>query len=569
MWCKNHDNEIKSAYMSHYSSTADGHFDLFYRHGWAYLIVRPPAAGGKPVYQEDIESRMKLLGVPKVESKKIRTIIDEAKGKAEPLVEWPEGSRLASEISVFVAEDHMSASVVIKPPKKGAAPPLPEDIEAGLRATGVVYGIDQKKIEHLLARREYEKKVPVAEGAFPVHGSSGEIRYHFNPYRGKPYLEMEFGRINLKELNFIENKKEGDLLAELLPPVQPKDGKTVTGEILPADTATNVVALKGGKNTRLSEDRAALYAAEDGNVRLLERGGTVIVEPVVTVENVNYETGNIYFDGSVVVKKSIADGFVVEAEGDIQVGRGVGKATLKAGGNILLKTGINGNKEGHIECGGNLFAKYVESSTIICKGHLLAEEAIMHSSLSVWKHCVLNGRRSEIIAGNLIVGGSLWCKKLGSIYEAPTTVAIGIPPQLLTEYRDAKKTLEEKQEQCNKIEEQLEQIERALAEGHRDGKLLEAREQLRSSSAELSGALPGLRHKINELRSQLRSSRRSIVVVEDIMYKNVTIIFGNMEYRAPDKGVRKTVLKAGEKAVIESGFNPFEKPELSFKEETK
>ena len=553
--------------MPHYSSTTDGHFDLFYRHGWAYLVVHPPAPGGKPVYQEDIESRMKLLGVPKVESKKIRAIIEEAKGKAEPLVEWPEGSRLASEISVFISEDKMSASVVVKPPKKGAAPPLPEDIEAELIAAGVLYGINQDTIERLLSGREYEKKVLVAEGAAPVHGSSGEIRYHFNPNRGKPYLEMEFGRINLKELNFIENKKEGDLLAELLPPVQPKDGKTVTGEILPADTASNVVTLKGGKNTRLSEDRTALYAAADGNVRRLEPKGTVIIEPVVTVDNVNYETGNIYFDGSVVVNKGIADGFVIEADGDIQVGRGVGKATLKAGGNILLKTGINGNKEGHIECGGNLFAKYVESSTIICKGHLLAEEAIMHSRLSVWKHCVLNGRRSEIIAGNLIVGGSLWCKKLGSIYEAPTTVAIGIPPELLTEYRDAKKMVEEKQEQYNNIEEKLEQIERAIADGHQENKLFEARRQLTSTAADISGELPVLRHTINELRSQLRASRRSIVVVEDTMYKNVTIIFGNMEYRAPDKGVRKTILKAGEKNVVESGFNPFEKPELSFEGE--
>jgi hypothetical protein len=550
--------------MPHYSSTTDGHFDLFYRHGWAYLVVHPPAPGGKPVYQEDIESRMKLLGVPKVESKKIRAIIEEAKGKAEPLVEWPEGSRLASEISVFISEDKMSASVVVKPPKKGAAPPLPEDIEDELRVAGVLYGIDPEKIEKLLARREYDTKVTVAEGSPPVHGSSGEVRYHFNPNRGKPYLEMEFGRINLKELNFIENKKEGDLLAELLPPVQPKDGKTVTGEVLPADTASNVVTLKGGKNTRLSEDRAALYAAEDGNVRLLEPSGTVIIEPVVTVDNVNYETGNIYFDGSVVVNKGIADGFVIEADGDIQVGRGVGKATLKAGGNILLKTGINGNKEGHIECGGNLFAKYVESSTIICKGHLLAEEAIMHSRISVWKHCVLNGRRSEIIAGNLIVGGSLWCKKLGSIYEAPTTVAIGIPPELLTEYRDAKKMVEEKQEQFNNIEEKLEQIERAIADGHKENKLFEARKQLTATAADISGELPALRHRINELRSQLKASRRSIVVVEDTMYKNVTIIFGNMEYRAPDKGVRKTILKAGERDIVESGFNPFEKPALSF-----
>ena len=571
--------------------SGDGHFEVYYRHGWAHLIVYPPSGKGKPVYPEEIQNRMKLLNIPKVEPKKIRDIIENASGKPERLVEWPDGARLASQIIVDLADDEMSAWVTVLSPKKGAAPPETEDIIGELESQGIVFGIDREAVEKLLFRRDYDRKVPVAWGRAPVHRQSATIRYHFQVNRGKPYLEMDFGRINLKELNFIENKKTDDLLAELLPPVEPVNGKTVLGRVLPADTEKREVRLQGGKNTKLNEEGTALYAADNGNVRLEK--GQIIVEPVVTVENVNYETGNIYFDGSVVVNKGVADGFVVEAEGDIQVGKGVGKAALKAGGNILLKTGINGNNEGRIECDGDLFAKYIESSTVICRNNVIVEEAIMHSRLSAWKHCVLNGRRGEIIGSTLMIGGSLWCKKLGSIYDSPTHAAIGISPEVLSAFREAKEALDKDLEKVSKIEEQLEQIDHALegmkgneteeeseeiltftdqgeAPGeHTEGnkkreKLLQIRRQLEDALREMQLTVPDEKQKLHGLRDKLKASRESICVVEDTIYKGAVIMFGREEYRVSEKGARKTILKIGEQGIQESGFNPKEKPELVF-----
>ena len=141
-----------------------------------------------------------------------------------------------------------------------------------------------------------------------------------------------------EELEFIENKAAGALLAELSAPVSPADGISITGNPLPALTEVELVGLSAGMNTELTDAGKAVHATEDGNVRLDH--DVVVIEPVVTVEHVNYETGNIKFDGSVVVEKSIADGFVIEAGGDVQVNRGVGRATIIAGGNVLLKSGI-------------------------------------------------------------------------------------------------------------------------------------------------------------------------------------------------------------------------------------
>ncbi len=545
-----------------YHGEADGHFSLYYRRGWAHLVVYPPRDGGTPVYFEDVQNRMKLLGVPRISSTVLRGIVREADGKEHRVVEWPEGARLASGITVEIDEDRMTAYIQVDPPKKGAAPPEVQDLVNELETTGVVYGVDRGVLADLLRRRRYGERISVAFGTAPVDARSASIEYLFDTNRGKPYLEMDFGRINLKELNFIEDKDEGDLLARLQPPVPPEDGATVTGSTLSALRDTTPVALSAGQNTALSEDGTELYAAADGNVRL--KNGVVIIEPVVTVENVNYETGNIEFEGSVVVENSIADGFVIRADGDVQVGRGVGRSCIEAGGNVLLKTGVNGNGDARVSCRGNLFAKYIESATIKCEGHVFVEEAIMHSHVFAWKHCVLNGRRAEVLASNLIVGGTLWCKKLGGIYEARTHVAIGIAPDVLTEYRDCKSGGEQAMERLGKVELQLELLSKAVSEGRNDERTLLAQEQLGAEAEELRTKATELRRREKELRGRLQASRSSYLVVEDTMYKGASVTFGTAEFRAPDKGVRKTILRPGPSGVEESGYNPASKPELNF-----
>ncbi|TVR32542.1 MAG: DUF342 domain-containing protein [Spirochaetaceae bacterium] len=548
--------------MEQRSGSQDGTFELYYRKGWAYLVVRPPLARGRPVYPEQIENRMKILRIPRVSGRRIREVIEEATAEPVALVEWPEGRRLAARVEVEIAEDEMSAWVTLEAPHKGAGTPTVEDIDDELNQCGVIFGIDRQAVQRLAVQQAYGVRTLVAEGDHPIAGTGNRVYYHFNTNRGKPYLEMDFGRINLKELNFIDNREAGDLLAALLPPIEARDGRTVTGRVIAAERDTRPVELNGGANTRLNPERTELYATCDGNVRISAR--KVIVEPVVKVKNVNYETGNIRFDGSVVVEGSIADGFVIEASGDIQVGKGVGKATLKAGGNILLKTGINGNGAGQIECDGDLFARYVESCSVTCRGHLLVEEAIMHSHLRVWKHCVLNGRRSEFIAGDIIVGGTLWCKKLGNFNEAPTRVAIGVVPKLLLTYRSTRHELDEKQDQLDQTDAKLEQLEKAIHDGNNDQRVLQAREQLRATAGSLQNEINTLRRRVPQLREQLKASRKSLLVVEDTLFKGVVLTFGKLEYRVPDNGVRKTIFHAGEYEIQESGYDYHNRPELDF-----
>jgi hypothetical protein len=53
-------------------------------------------------------------------------------------------------------------------------------------------------------------------------------------------------------------------------------------------------------------------------------------------------------------------------------------------------------------------------------------------------------------------------------------------------------------------------------------------------------------------------------VVEETMFKGVVVTFGTLEYRVPDAGVRKMILKAREGLIIEAGFNFHDRPVLDF-----
>ena len=190
-----------------------------------------------------------------------------------------------------------------------------------------------------------------------------------------------------------------------------EDAELVAYATIPPEEPPEEQVLVAGQNTAFNDEGNELRALIDGNVYL--QGNTVHVEPVVTVDNINYETGNMDFLGSVVVRNEIADGFTVKAAGVIDVASCVGRARLSAGRQLLLRSGINAGGEGSIECEGNILARYVEGATIACRGDLLVEEAIMHSAIRVWGNVVFTGRRGELIGGTAMIGGSLWCKKPG------------------------------------------------------------------------------------------------------------------------------------------------------------
>jgi uncharacterized protein (DUF342 family) len=535
-------------------------FDLFYSKGFAHLTVFPLESGGKKVYADDIVNRMKVLGIPPVREILIQHVLDQAAGEPVRLVAWPEGEFLSVKCKVTLDEEAMTAWIEVTPPKTGGEDITLDLLNDALAEKGVVMGIKDEAVRRIVEGLDYNRRILVAQGVLPRHGQASRVKYHFVTER-IPYKELLYGRIDLKELNYVQNRKEGDLLAELTAAENPVDGYTVTGEILSAQPAGQGEQIRGGINTRKEEDR--LYAAIDGNARIEKN--EVIVEPVVTLKNVDYETGNIDFEGSVIVKGSVADGFSIKAGGDIETEKCVGRVTLEAGRSIILKQGVNGDNEASLTAGSNVVAKYIESSQVSCGGDLLVKEAIMHSTVLVKGNLILSGGRAELLGGTAIVYGSFWCRKLGGLYEPATSIIIGLDPDSLGEYRALLTNIEAKRTRLDDLDKKIALIRNTEIQGAQKDKLVQAEYQLEREVGQLNGEIQEMVKKSHSLKRESQSRAGSLLVAEDRIYTGVHISFGFLDYmgNSGGKGVPKTIIQRVDDKLVEKGFNPSEPPEIT------
>jgi uncharacterized protein (DUF342 family) len=539
----------------------DGRFVLEYQDGYAVLMVHPPAGSGKPVYIEDVTGRMNLLGVPAVSRARLAQIIAEAGGHPERLVAWPAGAELSASLDIVVSKDRLSVTAVMHEPKKGGSMLTGQAILDALHGRGIRFGIMREPIDEMVEGNRFEREIVVARGQAPTHGKPQRIRYTFDPVVGKPYLMGEFGRINLRELNFVHEKHTGDVLAELLPQEPAEDGRDVFGQTIPAAPPGEGAVLLAGENTAMNEQNTAVLASIDGNAYV--RGSTIHMEPVISVDNVDYETGNIRFEGTVVVRNEIADGFTVEAGGTLEVGTRVGRVTLKAGRQLVLKGGANCNNEGSFECGGDVFARYLENARISCDGDLIVEEAIMHSEVSAKGNLVLSGRRAEIFGGRAVVGGSLWCRQLGSVAEVQTRISLGIDPGILEAMARTRAELQRRELELEELQKKIRYLEsHRSADEDTAEKASKALGQLKTAADGLEIEVRELIHLSREQRSQLTVAPTRIVVAEERMYHGVTIAFGALEFAVPTKGRQATILRMLDGKVVEHGYSPADPPTL-------
>lgn len=136
----------------------------------------------------------------------------------------------------------------------------------------------------------------------------------------------------------------------------------------------------------------------------------------VTAGDINLTTGNIEFDGAVTVKGQVRDQAVITCTGDLIVEKGVGQATLKAGGNITVADGI---VNADVLSRGDVTAGFIENSTIDAGRDLKAARSIMNSN-------IIARRLSCVGDPGLLAGGRTYC------YERMVVTSIAFANNLTT-----------------------------------------------------------------------------------------------------------------------------------------
>lgn len=387
----------------------------------------------------------------------------------------------------------------------------------------IKYGLDEKRLRELLTSNSKVYKETIARGVMPINGEDGYIKYYFDIEKEiKPQI-LEDGTVDYKELDAINTVTAGEVLAELIPPREGKDGIKVTGDIIPYKKGKSPL-LKYGKNVRLLNNDKTLVAEKDGLVAL--KGDKVIVLDVLRVDNVDNTIGNIRFDGSVMVRENVLSGFKVIANGDVQVNGVVEGGYIENTGDVIIKQGIQGYNRLTVQTKGNLSTKFIENSVIKADKDITAE-SIMHSQVSCKQNLTLVGKKGLIVGGICRAGKEIKAKTVGSLMSTNTILEVGIDPETKEKYIATVEQMKACQYDLDKIEKMVTFLEKMKKSNRLDkekmlvyAKLLKTRESLMNKYDELKDIY--LR-----LKDEVKDTSQGRIIVTDIVYPGVKLVIGN------------------------------------------
>ncbi len=282
----------------------------------------------------------------------------------------------------------------------GAEVPTRTELDVECAKLRVVYGLDEAACDRFcMGRVPPGVDVVIAKGIEPVARLAPRVEYRFVlPKDNRSYTEAPGDAyVDHREGFLTERVAVGDVLAVRIPAVPGSRGLTVTGRELPAPE-TPGGALELGGNVALSEDGLRVVATASGTPTLVQ--GRIAVVVALEVPAVNYSTGNLHYDGPVVVRGDVASGFSVCAAGDIEVHGVVEGGTLISGGNITLRAGARHGSR--IEAAGNVSVRFLDSDA---EANAIGDVTVLGSAVQCRVSAGRSVRVANTVSGSVVRAG--------------------------------------------------------------------------------------------------------------------------------------------------------------------
>jgi hypothetical protein len=436
------------------------------------------------------------------------------------------------EVVVSLESGEKEAYMVLEP-AYGGLEVTRDDVERAFAPEGVRMGIDYDAVQQALHHKLYGTRVLVARAKEPVHGQDAVIEYLFRTKSVISPKEIEGKRIDYKDLETVVSVTKGTVLATKTPSTPGENGFTVTGRPLSAKPGKDD-RLAAGKNTKLSPDRLQVIADLDGQPILRDK--TITVEPVLSVHgNIDYCTGNINFAGSVRVVGNVVSGFSLKASEHIHVEGLVEDCFIEAGGDVLIKGGIQGANKGTIKARGNINALFIERATVEAGGCITAGQSL-HSNLLAGDQVVVTMEKGHICGGTVGARNLVQANIIGSEYGAWTEIAVGFEPREKATLEELKREKVQREAALEEAEKGIVALEQYRAQGTQlPARLEQAYERISKGRTALQERLVELDAEIKALEAALSKTEAPEVRVRRFIYPNVNIKLKEKTYENPIK----------------------------------
>ncbi|MFJ8066681.1 DUF342 domain-containing protein [Psychrobacillus sp. NPDC096426] len=364
-------------------------------------------------------------------------------------------------MELVISEDKMEALLTIYESQTYIQENLAEihtNIQKVLQEQRIIYG--HRPIDLLTIKTG--KTYIVAKGLSPQKGEDAKVIY-LEQAEKKPVVK-EDGNTDFFDMNFIVEIKEGSWLGEKTPPQKGVDGMNIFGEMVPAEPGDDTPLKYDTKSAYEVEENGAIVLRSKTNGIIGEVNGVLSVQKHLVIDgDVGLETGNLTFDGSILVKGTVMAGYSVIASGDVSIEgkEGVNAAELikSTEGDVFIKGGIFGRGVTIVEAYKNIYIKHANECTLEAKEDIHIGFYTLGSSIAANK-ILLDERKGKIIGGKTIAVNSITAAYSGNSLERKTELIVqGIDRKILTEKAKVKaEEMMKLQEEMSKLNGQISQF---------------------------------------------------------------------------------------------------------------
>jgi uncharacterized protein len=259
--------------------------------------------------------------------------------------------------------------------------PTADALHEILKKQGVIYGCDRELLARIVTEKLYGSSHIVAQSTPPQHGLDARIETLVQVSgEAKPVVGAD-GRADYRNVDNIHQVAEGAVLQQKHAATAGQPGKDVYGHTIPARPGLDVV-LRLGVNTVVSPDGMQLLSTRGGYL-FLQGEAIGVGEGFEVAGDVNFKTGNIIYHGDVHVFGGVAEGFRVEADGDVTIdGLVDGAVVVSLTGSVTIKGAIFGHGHAEIKAAKDINVLAVQDATLVAGGNITVEKELRQCHLT-------------------------------------------------------------------------------------------------------------------------------------------------------------------------------------------
>lgn len=357
------------------------------------------------------------------------------------------------------------------------------------------------------------------------------FEHSFDHTHLKPLADAK-GRINLRNLNYVQNVVEGQVLAEVLP---------LTKDMSPLPEKRFIRSeptLPVGPNTAIDPNNPhRLISTINGFV--FYNNNEITVKHLLNVRrDIDLHTGNIAFVGDLAVHGDVHSEFELRAN-NILVKGIIEGAFLRAFGSIVGEGGLKGGQSGKVIADGDIRMAFAETGEIRAHGKVAIDGSCMHCNIYSGSDVVIHGR---LLGGVVRAHKKVFVStRAGFTSDTQTQIVLGEDPFI---YRMLRKSEEEYNRVSSILEGYEQLLERYKKDDDRD---FEKRYKLIAKKKEIYCK------QVHDLKQQLAASfsaKDAMLIVPGEILPGVTVTIGGVSLKITQPETNVRLKRVGDEIVI-------------------